>query len=68
MGASAIGALPGDLVSLGGQEVLFPPRPPAKPIAAILDTGALAADHAKALERFIAEGKLEEPQPPPMAE
>eukprot|EP00969_Alexandrium_andersonii_P156946 6937698-Alexandrium_andersonii.AAC.1 len=47
----------------------FPPRIPLAPVATILNTGALAADHANAMERELLRAEREaELEPPPMAE
>eukprot|EP00969_Alexandrium_andersonii_P309755 13689404-Alexandrium_andersonii.AAC.1 len=46
----------------------FPPRPPIQPIAAVLDTGALAEDHVTVMQAHIAKVESEEPSIPPKAE
>eukprot|EP00969_Alexandrium_andersonii_P319474 14113013-Alexandrium_andersonii.AAC.1 len=70
MGSAEFGPLPPDMedqpIDMFGD--VFPPRPPRQPIASIVDTGALAGDHVRALQEHIAKAEMEEPPLPPMAE
>eukprot|EP00969_Alexandrium_andersonii_P294185 13002639-Alexandrium_andersonii.AAC.1 len=70
MGSDLFGPLPSDLVDQPFSEhgTVFPPRPPLEPIASILNTGALAADHIRAMDEHIGKAEMLEPPPPPMAE
>eukprot|EP00969_Alexandrium_andersonii_P234348 10347112-Alexandrium_andersonii.AAC.1 len=70
MGSSEFGPLPPDIEDqpFDMYGAVFPPRPPRQPIASILNTGALAEDHVRAMREQIAKAEMEEPPLPPMPE